>query len=110
MPKVNLRSILLILCILLLVSCSSPEDKSNNKAEKHVSDTVETTNMKVDTNEDNSSEKGEDRDSKEEVSDKEEQITESELNKVIEKQPLRVIETDYIVQDDQHKSLYPDML
>ena len=37
-------------------------------------------------------------------------MTVAELNEAINNQPMKVINTEYIVQDDEFKALYPDML
>lgn len=37
-------------------------------------------------------------------------VTEEDIQKQVEKQELRVISTEYIVQDERYKALYPDML
>jgi len=40
----------------------------------------------------------------------EEEMTNEELEIKLKEQPVFVVSTDYLIQDDEHKALYPDML
>lgn len=77
------------------VSCGKEEPRSNNKVEaKQESVKEESKDEVVETP------KGEEKKT----------MTIAELNEAINNQPMKVINTEYIVQDDEFKALYPDML
>lgn len=103
------RISIIIISIILLVSCSAGQEESQSTSKE-----VETENEKVENEqdeepEDKQTEEDNNQEEKEEI-DEEEFLTEKELNEQIEQQPLKVISKNYLVQDDRHKSLYPDML
>lgn len=76
------------------VSCGKEEPKSNNKVETKQESVEESKDEVVETSK---------------VEEKK-TMTVSELNEAINNQPMKVINTEYIVQDDEFKALYPDML
>lgn len=76
------------------VSCGKEEPKSNNKVETKQESVEESKDEVVETPK---------------VEEKK-TMTIAELNEAINNQPMKVINTEYIVQDDEFKALYPDML
>lgn len=104
--------ITVLLSLTLLIGCSSNEVKSTtseNSDDKVVSET-KTDNDLESTKNDTADKDEEDNEKLEEVEKVEEEITESELEELIAEQPLKVVETNYVVQSDEHKTLYPDLL
>lgn len=100
--------------MLFLIGCSngSYEKEENSKNENSQVIVEESSN-----NEDLENGNGEvldadkeERSKKEEKVKNEKELTEDELEKMIEEQPLKVISTNYIIQDEEYKALYPDML
>ena len=80
--KILLTTILLTGMMLMISGCSGGADKENSSQDASSS--------------------------KEEITEQEMSITEFE--ELLSEQPLAVISTKYIVQDEQYKSIYPDML
>lgn len=85
---------ILIGTMVLGVSCGKEEIKSNSK--------VETKQESV-------------KESKEEVietpkTQEKKVMTATELEEALNSQPMKVISTEYVVQSDEYKALYPDML
>lgn len=102
--KISLSKIILIFTLLLLLGCTNENDPNNNKSsnesENNASTEVATEETDVETEE-----------IEEEIEEpQEELITESELESLIDQQPLRVVDTNYLIQSSEHKTLYPDML
>ena len=88
----KIRNLIMALVIgMMLTSCSSQNTQGSKS--------IENTNIEnVDSIKNNS----------EEI--KEETMTISELEEALNNQPMKVINTEYLVQSDEYKSLYPDML
>ncbi|WP_243278273.1 DUF5780 domain-containing protein [Clostridium paraputrificum] len=92
--KIIQRLIFLALLPLALISCAGSDVKNNAN-----NDVTADTNAEVisDTNT-----------TKEQKVIKD--LTAEELNSELNKQPMTIIKTQYVVQDEEYKSLYPDFL
>jgi|SRR5690625_1138013 len=100
------RFLAIIVCILLLVGCSNEAESSNTEKEtEEVNNEEEKEEETIDQIEENADDDDEKEETEEEVF-----LTEKELYEQVEEQPLKVISKNYLVQDDEHKTLYPDML
>src|SRR5690625_4864591 len=98
---------------MILTACGTKTNSPSNETEKidepeYVQAGNSIQNEKQSVNEESDEEEVEE---VEEVEEQEEKtLTEKELYEAIEKQPLKVIKTNYLVQDENLKTLYPDML
>jgi len=97
MIKVNF----LILLTILFVGCSSSTEADSQSDEEVIS--KEQTEDLDEKSEDSS-------ESNKDHVDEKVSLTEKELKEKLKENPLKVIDKDYIVQDEELKSLYPDML
>lgn len=128
MKKISWVSIYLILFSILLMACSSSIEKcsisdckndvyKNGLCPDHY---VESIAMKNEIIEDNSLitnkeiENNTDIENQTSVEDEEKEdekeLSSEDLEKALSKQPCFIKETKYIVQDEQYKSIYPDIL
>src|SRR5699024_2993127 len=97
MIKVNF----LILLTILFVGCSSSTE-ADSQSDEEVISKEQTEDL---------DEKSEDsKKSNKDHVDEKVSLTEKELKEKLKENPLKVIDKDYIVQDEELKSLYPDML
>ncbi|TXL64462.1 hypothetical protein FHP05_09080 [Cerasibacillus terrae] len=101
----------IIICILLMVACSNESNNTKQKENSHEEQTSESSVENVTENESNQSKTSTDEKKEiKEVEEKPKMLTEEEMKRKIEEQSLKVISKDYIIQDEDYKTLYPDML
>lgn len=97
MIKLNI----LIMLIMLFSGCSNSTEADSQSDEELISkeQTEELDEKSEDSNESNK-----------DFEDEKVSLTEKELKEKLKENPLKVIDKDYIVQDEEHNSLYPDLL
>ena len=105
---------LLVLCV-ILCSCGqssdteasvSTESKDNTSATSEADSTQKDEDASIQENE----QSNEEANSEVTTSEEEEEITPERLDELLRTQPVYIDSTEYYVQDEQYKALYPDLL